>query len=73
MDRKEYLNLCRIAAMNKAAWKELPKVKYGDIEYIPVAYELGFSSAGAVTHKAILLDKNQNCIMKCPLDRVEAV
>lgn len=73
MDRKEYLHLCQDAAVRKAAKQEPTKVKYNGIEYTPVSYGLGFSPTGAAIHTATLLDKNQNCIMQCPLDRVELV
>ena len=70
MDRKEYLNLCRIATMKKAAGKELPKVKCAGIEYAPIAYQLSFTSDGSARHTAVLLDNNGKCVVKCPLDKV---
>lgn len=70
MKRSTFLDLCMQAAVKK----DKPKVLYAGIEYYPEGYELRFDKSGKAVHRAILRDASKhNCLIYCPLGRVQEV
>ncbi len=70
MKRSDYLDLC----VRTARGKEKPVVVYEGIEYHPEGYELRFDKGGNAVHRAILRDcAKGNCLMYCPLGKVQEV
>lgn len=70
MKRNMFLDLCVQAAVKR----DKPKVLYGGIEYYPEGYELRFDKSGKAVHRAILRDASKhNCLVYCPLAKVEEV
>ena len=70
MKRSTFLDLCVQAAVKKGK----PKVLHGGIEYYPEGYELRFDKSGKAVHRAILRDTSKhNCLVYCPLAKVEEV
>ena len=71
MKRSDYLKLCVSAAM--LTYRK-PKVLYAGIEYYPEGYEMRFDKSGKAIHTAILRDcAKKNCLINCPLKKVQEV
>ena len=66
MERKKFIDLCQ----QEAALPGSQSVELDGILYRPKAYILGFDKKGAPIHTCMIQDKNSNCIMYAPLDRV---
>lgn len=70
MKRSDYLDLC-VRAVRSA---NKPVVLYEGIEYHPEGYELRFDKSGKAVHRAIMRDESKhNCLVYCPLAKVEEV
>lgn len=73
--RNEYLKMCQTVSRYMAKHSDKNKVPqdlicvFENIEYIPIAYELGFEN-GKSKHIAILHDKKANSITKALLAKV---
>lgn len=79
MDRAEFLEMCRKVAVLPSGIcgiKNTPPelwVKFKDMTFYPVGYELTFAQDGKPIHTAILHDLKANSIFECDLLKVERV
>lgn len=71
MDRTTFLKLCQIAAVNQGDLRSSEAVKYNEIAYKPVGYQLGFDRQGKPVHTAILKDLRANSLLYCRLEDVK--
>lgn len=78
MDRKEYLELCRLNAMLPSGCSGIKinvpdgqKVVYGGILYYPVSYLLSYDKNGQTQHFAVLHDMKANSTIQVQLSKVE--
>lgn len=70
VDRTTFLQMCQKASMVKGNIPDELKLKYNNIAYCPVAYELSFVN-GETKHTAILGDLRAKSIVYVDLERVE--
>ena len=79
MDRAEFLEMCRRVAVLKSGVcgiKNTPPtmwVKFNDMTFYPIGYQLTFTKDGKPKHTAILHDLRANSIIECDLLKVERV
>ena len=66
MERKLYLELCKLQSMKGGVL-----VEYDGISYQPYAYELKFQSDGKIKNTAILKEPKANCLVYCRLEDVK--
>lgn len=71
MERTAFLKLCQIAAVNQGDLHSFEAVKFNEIVYRPVGYQLEFDRQGKPVHTAILKDLKANSLLYCRLEDVK--
>ena len=70
IERAEFLQMCQRASTIKGDIPDDLKLKYNNIAYYPVAYELSFVN-GETKHTAILGDLTAKSVVYVDLERVD--